>query len=497
MRTYLLALDQGTTSSRAVVLQSDGRVLSSAQQRFRQWYPEAGWVEHDPVEIWQSQRDAMQEALGMAHLGLGDIKAIGIANQRETTVLWDKVTGEPVARAIVWQCRRTAALCQEMVARGLKPMIRERTGLVLDAYFSATKIQWLLDNVAGLRIRAERGEVCFGTVDSWLVYNLTGKRTHVTDVTNASRTLLFNIHTRQWDPELLRIFNIPPDILPTVVPSAGYIGTTDASVVGDAVPIAGLAGDQAAALFGQGCIHPGMAKNTYGTGAFLLMHTGDQPVPPVPGLLTTLACEVAGGKPYALEGSIFMAGAVIDWLKESMGMIHSASESEQLALSVSDTQDVYLVPAFVGLGSPYWDGFARGTIVGLTRGSGRAHVVRAALESVAYQTRDVLDRMVQASGYPLAELRVDGGASRNQFLMQFQADILGVPVLRSHNWETTALGAAYLAGVGVGIYSGPEHIFRQTEEFTRFDPQASKEEVNARYRRWQKAVERSRGWALD
>ncbi len=490
---YLLALDQGTTSSRAIIFSLSGTIVATGQVPIIQRYPEPGWVEQAPAEIWQTAWGSMTLALQSSGLEFKDITAIGIANQRETTLLWDRETGISVAPAIVWQCRRTAPRCQKLVDEGWEPLIRERTGLVLDAYFSATKLEWLL-NLPGLRDRAQRGELCFGTVDAWLTYNLTGGKRHVTDVTNASRTLLYNIHRHAWDSDLLELFNIPPQILPEVVPSSGFIAMTDSRLTGTEVPITAMVGDQTAALFGQGCIYLGMAKNTYGTGAFLLMHTGTNPTPTLPGLLTTMAAQVGQETSYALEGSIFMAGAAIDWLKEPMGFILSAQDSEKVALSVEDVEDVYVVPAFVGLGSPYWDGFARGAVVGLSRNTGPAHIVRATLESIAYQTRDVLNLMTVSSGRQPTELRVDGGVTRNRFLMQFQSDILGVPVLRSHMTETTALGAAYLAGLGVGIWNSVDQVPDTCSTGDLFEPKMTRTVADQKYQRWQDAVARSRHW---
>ncbi|KIQ54317.1 glycerol kinase GlpK, partial [Meiothermus taiwanensis] len=442
---YILALDQGTTSSRAIVFDLEGRPQAMAQQEFMQHFPQPGWVEHDPLEIWQTQLRVAQEAIQRAGIQPGEIVALGITNQRETTVLWERATGRPVHRAIVWQDRRTAPICDELRKEGYEALFRQKSGLVLDAYFSGTKVKWLLQNVPGLRERARKGELCFGTIDSWLIYNLTGGRVHATDVSNASRTLLFNLHTLRWDEELLGILGLPEALLPEVRPSAGLFGETLPELFGAPIPIAGVAGDQQAALFGQACFSPGMAKNTYGTGCFLLMHTGQERVASQNGLLTTLAWQLEGQPPeYALEGSVFVAGAVVQWLRDGLGIIQSSSEVEDLARQVERTDGVYLVPAFVGLGAPYWDAYARGTIVGLTRGSSKAHLARAALEAIAYQSRDVLEAMKADAGLKLSELRVDGGATVNDLLMQFQADILGTPVVRPQVTETTALGAAYL-----------------------------------------------------
>jgi glycerol kinase len=495
MTRYVLALDQGTSSSRAMVFDGEGHPLARRSETFRQIYPRPGWVEHDPEEIWESLRRAAAQALADAGLRPEAIAAVGIANQRETTVVWDRATGRPLANAIVWQDRRTADLCAALRARGLDQAVRERTGLVLDPYFSATKVAWLLDHTPGLRARAERGEVRFGTVDSWLLHKLTGGRVHATDRTNASRTLLFNIRELRWDADLLRELAIPPSMLPSVHPSCHVFGETDPAVFGAAVPIGGVAGDQQAALFGQGCHGPGSAKNTYGTGSFLLMPTGSLAVPSASGLLTTIVCGGDGPAHYALEGSIFITGAAVQWLRDELGLIARAAETEALARSVPDSGGVYLVPAFAGLGAPYWDPHARGTIVGLTRGSGRAHLVRAALESIGYQTRDVLEAMARDSGIALRRLRVDGGAAVNDFLMQFQADILGVPVERPQLTETTALGAAYLAGLAVGVWSGVAEVARHWRLDRRFEPRMDGAERQRLYAGWRRAVERARGWA--
>ncbi|MEK9953753.1 MAG: glycerol kinase GlpK, partial [Curvibacter sp.] len=467
---HILALDQGTTSSRALVFDRQGRVVALAQQEFAQHFPQAGWVEHDATEIWRSQLAVARQALQRAGLEARQLRALAITNQRETTVLWDRRTGEPVARAIVWQDRRTAALCDTLRPRWA-PRIQRKTGLVLDAYFSATKLQWLLDHVPGARARAEAGELAFGTIDSWLLWNLTGGEVHATDASNAARTLLFNIHTLQWDEELLNLFTIPHAVLPQVHPSSGVFGETEASLLGAAVPVAGIAGDQQAATFGQACFAPGMAKNTYGTGCFMLMNTGDTAVHSQHQLLGTVAW-LGPHTPacYALEGSVFMAGATVQWLRDGLQIIQSASEIEALAASVPDTQDVYLVPAFAGLGAPDWDGHARGTLVGMTRGTTRAHIARAALEAIALQTADVFEAMGQDAGVPLRELRVDGGASRNDLLMQLQADCLGVPVLRPALTETTAFGAAGLAGLAGGLWAGADELSALWQLQRRFEP---------------------------
>ena len=494
MGRYVLALDQGTTSSRAILFDHGGRVVAVKNQEFRQIYPRPGWVEHDPYDIWHSQLQVAREVMQMAGVGPGDIAAIGITNQRETTLVWDRATGDPLHNAIVWQDRRTADLCGRIKDQGQEALFREKTGLVVDPYFSGTKIAWLLDNVPGLRARAERGEVAFGTVDTWLIWKLTGGRVHATDYSNASRTLIFNIHTCDWDDELLGILGIPRAMLPEARPSSGVYGETDPAVLDGAIPIAGVAGDQQAALFGQACFSPGMAKNTYGTGCFMLMNTGRRAVPSQKGLLTTIAWGVDGTVEYALEGSIFIAGAVVQWLRDELKIIEKAADTEPLARSVDDTGGVYLVPAFAGLGAPYWDPYARGTIVGITRGTGRAHLARAALESIAYQTRDVLDAMQADSGIRLEALRVDGGAVVNDFLMQFQADVLGVPVDRPVVNETTALGAAYLAGLAVGFWESREQIQQLWQRDRRFEPQMDEATRQALYGGWQRAVERSRSW---
>ncbi len=499
---HVLALDQGTTSSRAIIFDETGKAVASAQKEFKQHYPEPGWVEHDPDEIWRSQREVAREALKLSGLKAEDLVAAGIANQRETTILWDRQTGLPLHKAIVWQDRRTAAMCAELKALGAESLVRERTGLVLDPYFSGTKIAWLLDHIPGARGRAERGELAFGTVDTWLAWNLSQSRTHVTDPSNASRTLLFNIHMGDWDPELLQLFDVPRAILPDVLPSSHTFGMIAPSVLGAAVPITGIAGDQQAALFGQGCHRAGMAKNTYGTGCFLLLHTGDKVVQSQNGLLSTAAAQVGRAldardipKQYALEGSVFIGGAVVQWLRDEMQFFKSSAEVEKLAGEALDNGGVYLVPAFAGLGAPHWDPHARGAIIGLTRGSSRAHLARAALESIAYQSADVLEAMQKDSGEKLTELRVDGGAAANNLLMQFQADILGVPVVRPKVLETTALGAAYLAGLAVDVWKSSEEIAAQWQMDRRFTPSMSRDEAQSLLARWREAVKRSKAWA--
>ena len=496
MDTYILALDQGTTSSRAVLFDRQGGVAALAQREFRQYYPQPGWVEHDPLEIWDSQLAVAKEALTKASVRAAQVAGIGIANQRETTILWERVTGRPVHNAIVWQCRRSADLCAALKSRHMEGAIRETTGLVVDAYFSGTKIQWLLDHVPGLRNRAERGEICFGTVDAWLVWNLTGGKVWATDHTNASRTMLFNIHGLTWDASLCSAMGIPTGILPRVQPSSALYGHTVPDLFGAEVPIAGIAGDQQAALFGQACFTPGMGKNTYGTGCFLLVHTGDRPVQSQSGLLTTMAATGAGGRPeYALEGSVFVAGAAIQWLRDGVQLLESSAESERLATSVPDTGGVYFVPAFVGLGAPHWDMYARGAILGLTRGTTRAHIVRAALESIAYQSREVLAAALADAGVLLTELRVDGGASANDFLLQFQADLIGTSVVRPVIKETTALGAAYLAGLAVGFWGSREEIAAQWLADRVFTPQMDPARREDLFAGWQRAVTRAAGWA--
>jgi glycerol kinase len=486
MVDHVLAIDQGTTGTTAMIFDRAGRVRGRGYSEFRQYYPRPGWVEHDPEEIWRVTQRVIGAALRAARLRPRDLAAIGITNQRETTLLWDRRSGKPVHRAIVWQDRRTAPACEALSAEGIESFIQARTGLVIDPYFSGTKLQWLLDHVRGARARA--GRLAFGTIDSWLVWKLTGGQVHVTDCTNASRTSLFNIHNRSWDAELLRLFTVPAEVLPTVVSSAGVAGTTHARVFGAEVPIAGIAGDQQAALFGQACFRPGMVKNTYGTGCFLLMYTGAQAVASQRGLITTMACAPDGTPAYAIEGSVFVAGAAVQWLRDSLGLIKRAKDSEALARRVDSTLGVYLVPAFVGLGAPYWDTAARGALVGLTRGVTRAHVTRAALESLAYQTRDVVDIMVTESGRPLGGLRVDGGAAANDFLMQFQADVLGTTVDRPRVIETTALGAALLAGVGVGLWKSERALERVRRPDRIFRPRMAPEKREALYQGWRRAV---------
>jgi glycerol kinase len=491
----ILALDQGTTSSRAIVFDAAGAIKSVAQKEFRQIFPQPGWVEHDAEEIWATQVAVAGEAIARADIQARDVAAIGITNQRETTVVWDRASGRPVSKAIVWQDRRTAGACDALKARGLEPRVTAKTGLVLDAYFSGTKLAWILDNVPGARAGAEAGRLAFGTVDSWLVWKLSGGAAHVTDVSNASRTLLYNIHTGSWDEELLDLFRVPRAVLPEVRPSSGVIAETTADILAARIPIAGIAGDQQAALFGQRCVTPGMVKNTYGTGCFMLMHTGTTPIRSRAKLLTTAACQAGKAREYALEGSVFIAGAVVQWLRDGLGIIRSSGEVERLAASVPDNGGVYFVPAFAGLGSPHWDQYARGAIVGLTRGAAAGHIARAALEAIAYQTADVLAAMQSDSAIKLKELRVDGGAARNDALMQFQADVLGVPVVRPRINETTALGAAYLAGLGVGYWKSADELDAQWQAERVFEPKMDRGSAAGLLAGWRKAVERAKDWA--
>ncbi len=497
---YILALDQGTTSSRAILFDRAGQVVEVAQQEFRQFFPQSGWVEHDAAEIWRTQLAMAQDVLRKASVSAAEIDAIGITNQRETTVLWDRKTGEPVAHAIVWQDRRTAGHCDALRAQGHLGTIQKKTGLVLDAYFSGTKLRWLLDNVPGARARADKGELAFGTIDSWLIWNLTGGKRHVTDASNAARTLLFNIHTLRWDPQLLALFDIPESVLPQVLPCSGELARTDEALLGRSIGITGSAGDQQAATFGQACFAPGMAKNTYGTGCFMLLNTARHAVASRHKLLSTVAWVGPGEglqaahACYALEGSVFVAGAAVQWLRDGLGIIDSAEAVQALAGQVADTDDLYLVPAFAGLGTPDWDGYARGAMVGITRGTTRAHVARAALESIALQSADVFAAMAADSGIALRELRVDGGASRNDLLMQMQADFLGVPVVRPRVTETTALGAAYLAGLATGFWSGADELSDQWAMDRRFEPAMVDAARADKRARWRKAVERAKGW---
>lgn len=489
MKEYVIALDQGTSSSRAIVFNRRGEAVAVCQKEFTQHFPQPGMVEHDPMEIWATEYAVMTEAVASLGLGGADIAAIGITNQRETTIVWDAATGKPVCNAIVWQDRRTSEFCDSLKAAGLTERIREKTGLIIDAYFSGTKIRWILDNVPGARESAERGELRFGTVDSWLVWNLTGGHEHVTDVTNASRTMLFNIHTLEWDSELLELLDVPASMMPQVRSSSEIYGET--SLLGDNVPVAGIAGDQQAALFGQMCTEPGSVKNTYGTGCFLLMNTGTRPILSRNNLLTTIAWKIGDTVNYALEGSIFVAGSVVQWLRDGLGIIRSSSEVEALASSVPDNGGVYMVPALTGLGAPYWDQYAKGSISGITRGTTAAHIARAALEGIAFETMDIVSAMEKDAGVPLGELKVDGGASRNNLLMQFQSDILGTPVVRPDVTETTALGAAYLAGLAVGFWKDIEEVKKQWKAEKVFTPQMPSEEVDKRKQGWADAVERT------
>jgi glycerol kinase len=492
--SYILALDQGTTSSRAILFDREGAIKGVAQREFRQIFPQPGWVEHDPMEIWTSQAGVAVEALAGAGLRARDVAAIGITNQRETTVVWDRTTGQPISNAIVWQDRRTADACDRLRSEGKEPLFRGRTGLVLDAYFSGTKLAWILDHVDGARARAEAGELAFGTIDSWLIWKLTDGRLHITDATNASRTLLFNIHTLQWDEELLRALRVPRGVLPEVRSSSEVYGEVTTTLGLESVPIAGIAGDQQAALFGQMCTSPGMTKNTYGTGCFMLQNTGVKAPTSQHKLVTTVAWMRNGVAEYALEGSVFIGGAVVQWLRDGLGIIRSSSDVEALATSVPDNGDVYLVPAFAGLGAPHWDQYARGVIVGLTRGATAAHIARAALESIAYQSADLLDAMQADAGTKLAELRVDGGAARNDLMMQFQSNLIGAPVVRPEITETTALGAAYMAGLAVGFWKSGEEIASQWRTERRFEPQMPASRVDQLRGRWRQALERAKGW---
>jgi glycerol kinase len=492
--SYILALDQGTTSSRAILFDRDGGIQGVAQREFRQIFPRPGWVEHDPLEIWTSQAGVAVEVLAGAGVRADDVAAIGITNQRETTIVWDRGSGQPITNAIVWQDRRTADTCDRLRADGAEPLFRERTGLVLDAYFSGTKLAWILDHVEGARARAERGELAFGTVDSWLIWKLTDGNLHITDATNASRTLLFNIHTLQWDDELLRALRVPRSMLPEVRNSSERYGEVTTALGLESVPLGGIAGDQQAALFGQMCTSPGMTKNTYGTGCFMLQNTGTKAAVSQHKLLTTVAWTRNGTAEYALEGSVFIGGAVVQWLRDGLGVIRSSSEVEALALSVPDNGDVYLVPAFAGLGAPHWDQYARGAIVGLTRGATAAHIARAAIESIAFQSADLLDAMQADAGVRLAELRVDGGAARNDLLMQFQSDLIGAPVIRPKITETTALGAAYLAGLAVGFWKSGDEISKQWRTDRRFEPGMPSSRVGELRARWTQALERAKGW---
>ncbi|MEM6280753.1 MAG: glycerol kinase GlpK [Chloroflexota bacterium] len=496
-KEYVLALDQGTTSSRAILFNHDGQIVGSEQQEFTQHYPQAGWVEHDANEIWDTQLAVAQAVMKNNSVSADQIAAIGITNQRETTIIWDRETGEPIHHAIVWQDRRTAKMADDLKAEGFDTTIHDKTGLVTDAYFSGTKVAWLLENVEGAREKAESGKLAFGTVDTWLIWKLTGGALHITDMSNACRTMLFDIHKKWWSSTVTGKLNVPMSLLPQVVPSSMEYGETSADLFGAPIPIAGIAGDQQAATFGQAAFGVGMAKNTYGTGSFLLLNTGSKPVKSQNQLLTTIAWKVGDTGPvqYAMEGSIFITGAAVQWLRDEMNLIDNAKDTEAIATSINSTEGVYLVPAFAGLGAPYWDQYARGAIVGLTRGTGRAHVVRATLESMAYQTRDVVEAMLADGGLDLASLRVDGGAVANNFTMQFQADLLGVPVERPKVTETTALGAAYLAGLATGFWESQDELADKWELDRAFEPQMSADQRDALYADWKRAVERSQGWA--
>jgi glycerol kinase len=494
MKKYIMALDEGTTSCRAIIFDWAGQIVSVAQKEFIQIYPQAGWVEHNAIEIWNTQVDVMRDALKKADIDAAEIAAIGITNQRETTVVWDKATGRPIYNAIVWQSRQTADICEEIKAAGYSDYIKETTGLVIDAYFSGTKVKWILDRVPGAREKAAQGEVLFGTMDTWIIWNLTKGKVHVTEYSNASRTMMFNIKELQWDSKMLKILDVPAAMLPAVKPSSEVYGEIDPAILGAAIPIGGAAGDQQAALFGQACFKKGMVKNTYGTGCFMLMHTGEQLIPSKNGLVTTIAWGVDGKVEYALEGSIFIAGAVIQWLRDELKLIDSAKDSEYFAGQVADSNGVYLVPAFAGLGAPYWDMYARGTMVGLTRGANKNHIVRAALEAIAYQSKDLISAMEDDAGMKLTTLKVDGGAVANNLLMQFQSDILGVPVQRPKVIETTALGAAYLAGLAVGFWASKQVVVEGWALDKEYTPQMDDGKRQALYAGWQKAVARSRKW---
>lgn len=496
-RKFMMALDAGTTSSRCILFNQKGEICSMAQQEFTQHFPKPGWVEHDPLEIWETQKKVMIEAMMGLNIGAEEVAGIGITNQRETTILWDKNTGKPIYNAIVWQCRRTAEFCDELKAQGLEEMIRKKTGLPIDAYFSGTKIKWILDHVDGAREKAEKGDILFGTVETWLIWNLTGGKVHVTDYTNAARTMIYNINDLCWDEEILNILDIPKSILPKVVSCSEIYGYADVEIAGAEIPIAGAAGDQQAALFGQTCFRAGEAKNTYGTGCFLLMNTGEMPVDSKKGLITTIACGMDGKIDYALEGSIFVAGAAIQWLRDELGLFENASQSEAMAISVEDTNGCYVVPAFTGLGAPYWDAYARGSIQGLTRGVNKNHIVRATLEALAYQALDVLKAMEEDSGIHLEALKVDGGACANNFLMQFQADMIDAPVHRPECVETTAMGAAYLAGLAVGYWKDKEEIQQNWKLDKIFEPNMEEPIRSDKLKGWQKAVKRSLSWEKE
>ncbi len=492
---YILSLDQGTTSSRAIIFGKSGEIVSKAQKEFKQYYPETGWVEHDAEEIFETQLSVAKEAMEKIGATASDIIAIGITNQRETTIVWDKQTGKPICPAIVWQCRRTSAYCDYLKEAGFTEVFRQKTGLLIDAYFSGTKLRWILENVPFARERAEMGELLFGTVDTWLAWKLSGGKSHITDVSNASRTMLFNIHTMEWDKEILSVLNIPEQMLPTVVDTSGQLAVCDKKHFGGEIPICSMAGDQQSALFGQCCFDEGDVKNTYGTGGFLLMNTGDTPIDSKNGLLSTVAWRINGKTTYALEGSVFIAGALVQWLRDEMELVKTSAETCEIAKSVTDSNGVYVVPAFVGLGAPYWNQNARGTICGLTRGSNKAHIVRACLEAIAFQTYDVLKAMESDSGKTLGAIKVDGGASANDFLMEFQADILSKTVIRPVCVETTALGAALLAGIGAGVWNSFDELKKLTVNDKVFEPKMSEEYINKLISGWKKAIERSDDWA--
>jgi len=497
-KDYILAIDQGTTGSTAILFDREGQPVSPAYQEVRQIYTQPGWVEHDPKELFSASVAVAHDSLQKAGVATSQVKSIGITNQRETTIVWDRYTGEPVSNAVVWQCRRTAPLCEKLKQEGMGQIVKEKTGLIIDAYFSATKLRWILDHLPQGQHRAEQGDLLFGTVDSWLVWNLTGGAVHITDYSNASRTMLFNIHTLKWDKELLAALDIPEAVLPHVMPSSQVYGETAAGILGDSrIPLGAVVGDQQAALFGQACYDAGMTKNTYGTGSFVLLNTGDKPVPSEKGLVTTLAWGLGGEVTYAMEGSIFITGAAVQWLRDGLELISNAAESEALARSVPDNGGVFFVPAFVGLGAPYWDMYARGTILGLTRGTNKGHLARATLEAIAYQTRDIIEAMGAEAGLQVPLLRVDGGGTANSFLMQFQADILGIPIQRAAVAETTALGAAYLAGLAVGLWHDTVDIERRWRAAETYEPKFSADQRESLYAGWKRAVERARGWATS
>ncbi|TRZ93473.1 MAG: glycerol kinase [Dehalococcoidia bacterium] len=497
-KDYILAIDQGTTGSTAILFDREGQPVSTAYQEVRQIYTQPGWVEHDPKELFSASVAVARDSLQKAGVATSQVKSIGITNQRETTIVWDRYTGEPVSNAVVWQCRRTAPLCEKLKQEGMGQIVKEKTGLIIDAYFSATKLRWILDHVPQGQHRAEQGDLLFGTVDSWLVWNLTGGAVHITDYSNASRTMLFNIHTLKWDKELLAALDIPEAVLPHVMPSSQVYGETAAGILGDSrIPLGAVVGDQQAALFGQACYDAGMTKNTYGTGSFVLLNTGDKPVPSEKGLVTTLAWGLGGEVTYAMEGSIFITGAAVQWLRDGLELISNAAESEALARSVPDNGGVFFVPAFVGLGAPYWDMYARGTILGLTRGTNKGHLARATLEAIAYQTRDIIETMGAEAGLQVPLLRVDGGGTANSFLMQFQADILGIPIQRAAVAETTALGAAYLAGLAVGLWHDTVDIKRRWRAAETYEPKFSTDQRESLYAGWKRAVERARGWVTS